>query len=84
MNTINCFFFNVDESLGDYSSPLNIRNKADSRTTFGRRFFFSYDSFPGTAKPQTVEESRTKVQFDHHRVQTNTQAFFGWQTKVIV
>ena len=40
MNAINCFFLNVDGSLRDYSSPLNIQNKANSRTTFGRRFFF--------------------------------------------
>ena len=45
-------FLNVDESLKDYSSPLNIQNKANSRTTFGKRFFFSYDPFQGTAKPQ--------------------------------
>ena len=30
-------FFNVDESLRDYSSPLNIQNKANSHTTFGKR-----------------------------------------------
>ena len=52
MNAINCFFLNVDESLRDYSSPLNIQNKANSRTTFGKGFFFSYDPFQGTAKPQ--------------------------------
>ena len=52
MNAINCFFLNVDESLRDYSSPLNIQNKANSRTTFGEGFFFSYDPFQGTAKPQ--------------------------------
>ena len=37
MNAINCFFLNVDESLRDYSSPLNIQNKANSHTTFGKR-----------------------------------------------
>ena len=84
MNAINCFFLNVDESLRDYSSPLNIQNKANSRTTFGRRFFFHMIPFKALQNLKTVEESRTKVQFDHHCVQTNTQAFFGWQTKVIV
>ena len=84
MNAINCFFLNVDESLRDYSSPLNIQNKANSRTTFGKRFFFHMIPFKALQNLKTVEESRTKVQFDHHCVKTNTQAFFGWQTKVIV
>ena len=78
------FFLNVDESLRDYSSPLKIQNKAISRTTFGEGFFFHMIPFKALQNLKTVEESRTKVQFDHHCVQTNTQPFFGWQTKVIV
>ena len=61
MNAINCFFLNVDESLRDYSSPLNIQNKANSRTTFGKGFFFHMIPFKALQNLKTVEESRTKV-----------------------
>ena len=42
---------NVDVSLNDYSNPLNIQTKANSSTTFSI-FFFLFDLFQGTAKPQ--------------------------------
>ena len=82
--TLCCFFLNVDESLRDYSSPLNIQNKANSRRNLANVSFFHMIPFKALENLKTVEESRTKVQFDHHCVKTNTQAFFGWQTKVIV
>ena len=42
---------NIDVSLNDYSNPLQIQNKVNSRTTFST-FFFPFDLFQGTAKPQ--------------------------------
>ena len=48
---INYFFFKVDVSLNDYSSPLHKQNKTNSSTTFST-FFFLSDLFEGTAKPQ--------------------------------
>ena len=44
-------FLNLNVSLNDYSSPLHVQNKANSRATFST-FFFSFDLFQGTAKPQ--------------------------------
>ena len=45
-------FLNVGVSLNDYSSPLHVQKKANSRTTLSTFFFFSFDLFQGTAKPQ--------------------------------
>ena len=69
--------------LIDYFSPLYIENKVSSRMTFAI-IFFSVLSFPRhrkTSKPS--RESKNKVEFDHHRVKTNTQAFYGWHSYVI-
>ena len=77
------FFLNVDVSLRDYSSPLHKNNKVNFRTTFGTILFFHLISFKAPQNLETVEESRTKVEFDHHRVKTSTQAFHGWQSKLI-
>ena len=44
-------FLSVDESLRDYSSPLNIQNKANSRTTFGKQVFFFIWSLSRHSKP---------------------------------
>ena len=74
MNALN--FFSC--SLKYYSSPLYMQNK-----TFGTVFFFirSLSRNFKTLKPR--RESWTKVEFDHHRVKTNTQVFYGWKSKVI-
>ena len=43
--------------------------------------FFLLISFKAPQNLKTVEG--TKVEFDHHRVQTTIQAFYGWQSQVI-
>ena len=51
VNAINFFFFfDVEVSLNDYSSPLHMQNKTSFRTTLVQ--LFSFDLFGGTAKPQ--------------------------------
>ena len=83
MNAINFFVLIVYGRLIDYFSPLYIENKVSSRMTFAI-IFFSVLSFPRhrkTSKPS--RESKNKVEFDHHRVKTNTQAFYGWHSYVI-
>ena len=44
-------------------------------------FFWSLSRNCKTLKPR--RESWTNVEFDHHRVKTNTQVFYGWKSKVI-
>ena len=58
-------FLNVDVSLNDYSSPLHVQNKANSRVTFSTFFFFfiwSLSRHRKTSKPS--REIRIKVEFD--------------------
>ena len=58
-------FLNVDVGLNDYSSPLHVQNKANSRATFSTFFLFHLISFKAgrkTSKPS--REIRIKVEFD--------------------
>ena len=57
-------FLNVDVSLNDYSSPLHVQNKANSRATFSTFFFFiwSLSRHRKTSKPS--REIRIKVEID--------------------
>ena len=57
-------FLNVDVSLNDYSSPLHVQNKANSRATFSTFFFFiwSLSRHRKTSKPS--REIKIKVEFD--------------------
>ena len=66
MNALN--FFSC--SLKYYSSPLYIQNK-----TFGTIFFFIWSLSRNCKTSKPRRESWTKVEFDHHRVNTNTPAF---------
>ena len=70
-------FLNVSVSLNDNSSPLHLQKKANSPTTFSTFFFFIWSLSRHRKTSKLSREIRTKVEFDHHRVKTNTKAFHG-------